>query len=48
MSAVMVLMPKVIKCIMDGLLPISERAKEVMHSRQRAIEVAANRDEDDE
>ena len=26
MSAVMVLMPKVIKCIMDGLLPISERA----------------------
>ena len=32
MSAVMVLMPKVIKCIMDGLLPISERAKEVMHN----------------
>lgn len=31
MSAVMVLMPKVIKCIMDGLLPISERAKELMH-----------------
>jgi PTS system galactitol-specific IIC component len=33
MSAVMVLMPKIIKCIMDGLLPISERAKELMHSR---------------
>lgn len=32
MAAVMVLMPKVIKCIMDGLLPISERAKEIMHS----------------
>lgn len=32
MGAVMVLMPKVIKCIMDGLLPISERAKELMHS----------------
>ena len=31
MGAVMVLMPKVIKCIMDGLLPISERAKEIMN-----------------
>lgn len=31
MGAVMVLMPKVIKCIMDGLLPISERAKELMN-----------------
>lgn len=31
MGAVMVLMPKMIKCIMDGLLPISERAKEIMH-----------------
>lgn len=31
MAAVMVLMPKIIKCIMDGLLPISERAKEIMH-----------------
>ena len=31
MAAVMILMPKVIKCIMDGLLPISERAKELMH-----------------
>ena len=33
MAAVMVLMPRMIKCIMDGLLPISERAKEIMHSR---------------
>jgi len=33
MAAVMVLMPKIIKCIMDGLLPISERAKEIMHSK---------------
>ncbi len=33
MGAVMVLMPKVIKCIMDGLLPISERAKEIMHKK---------------
>ena len=32
MAAVMVLMPKIIKCIMDGLLPLSERAKELMHS----------------
>ncbi|MCD8147711.1 MAG: PTS galactitol transporter subunit IIC [Clostridiales bacterium] len=32
MAGVMVLMPKVIKCIMDGLLPISERAKELMHN----------------
>ena len=30
MAAVMVLMPRMIKCIMDGLLPISERAKELM------------------
>ena len=30
MSAVMVLMPKVVKCIMDGLLPLSERAKELL------------------
>ena len=27
MSAVMVLMPKIVKCIMDGLLPLTERAK---------------------
>ncbi len=31
MSAVMILMPKVVKCIMDGLLPLSERAKELMN-----------------
>ncbi|ONI44250.1 PTS galactitol transporter subunit IIC [Candidatus Epulonipiscioides gigas] len=30
MSAVMVLMPKVVKCIMEGLFPLSERAKEIM------------------
>ena len=30
MGAVMVLMPRMIKCIMDGLLPITERAKELM------------------
>ncbi len=33
MSAVMVLMPKVVKCIMDGLLPLSERAKEILSNR---------------
>lgn len=33
MSAVMVLMPKVVKCIMDGLMPITERMKEVMNKR---------------
>ena len=33
MGAVMVLMPKMIKCIMDGLLPLSERAKEIMHAK---------------
>ena len=31
MAAVMVLMPRMIKCIMDGLVPISERAKDLMH-----------------
>lgn len=30
MSAVMVLMPKIVKCIMEGLMPLSERAKEVL------------------
>lgn len=30
MSAVMVLMPKIVKCIMEGLMPLSERAKELM------------------
>ncbi len=33
MSAVMVLMPKVVKCIMDGLMPLSERAKEIMNTK---------------
>lgn len=33
MSAVMVLMPKIVKCIMDGLMPLSERAKEIMNKR---------------
>lgn len=30
MSAVMVLMPKAVKCIMEGLMPLSERAKEIL------------------
>ena len=30
MAAVMVLMPKIVKCIMDGLMPLSERAKELL------------------
>ena len=33
MAGVMALMPRMIKRLMDGLLPISERAKEIMHSR---------------
>ncbi len=33
MSAVMVLMPKVVKCIMEGLMPLSERAKEIMTNK---------------
>lgn len=33
MSAVMVLMPKVVKCIMEGLMPISERAKEILSKK---------------
>ena len=33
MSAVMVLMPKIVKCIMDGLMPLSERAKEIMTTK---------------
>lgn len=33
MSAVMVLMPKVVKCIMEGLMPLSERAKELLSKR---------------
>lgn len=30
MSAVMVLMPRVVSCIIDGLMPLSERAKEIL------------------
>ena len=30
MSAVMVLMPKIVKCIMDGLLPLTEQAKALL------------------
>ena len=33
MSAVMVLMPKVVKCIMEGLMPLSERAKELLSKK---------------
>lgn len=33
MSAVMVLMPKIVKCIMEGLMPLSERAKEILTKR---------------
>lgn len=33
MSAVMVLMPKIVKCIMEGLMPLSEKAKEVMSKK---------------
>lgn len=33
MSAVMVLMPKIVKCIMEGLMPLSERAKEILSKR---------------
>ena len=33
MSAVMVLMPKIVKCIMDGLMPLSERAKQIMNDK---------------
>ena len=33
MSAVMVLMPKVVKCIMEGLMPLSERAKEMLSKK---------------
>ncbi len=34
MSAVMVLMPKIVKCIMEGLMPLSERAKEMLLNAQ--------------
>lgn len=33
MSTVMVLMPKVVKCIMEGLMPLSERAKELLSQK---------------
>lgn len=32
MSAVMILMPQIVKCIMEGLLPLSERAKKLLLS----------------
>lgn len=32
-SAVMVLMPKIVKCIMEGLMPLSERAKELLTNK---------------
>lgn len=35
MSAVMVLMPKVVSCITDGLLPLSERAKEIFAKKSK-------------
>ena len=35
MAAVMVLMPRIVKCIMEGLTPLSERAKEIMHKRNK-------------
>lgn len=33
MAAIMVLMPKVVSCITDGLMPLSERAKEILTKR---------------
>ena len=33
MSAVMVLMPKITKCIMEGLMPLTERMKEILTKR---------------
>lgn len=33
MSTVMVLMPKVVKCIMEGLMPLSEKAKELLSKK---------------
>lgn len=30
MAAVMLLMPKIVKCIMEGLMPVSEKAKELL------------------
>lgn len=39
MSAVMMLMPKIVKCIMEGLLPLSERAKELLSEKFGSSEV---------
>lgn len=36
MSAVMVLMPKITKCIMDGLMPLSERMKEILTKKSQS------------
>lgn len=33
MSAVMVFMPQIVKCIMEGLVPLSERAKKLLSDR---------------
>ncbi len=33
MAAVMVLMPKIVKCIMEGLMPLSERMKRILSKR---------------
>jgi len=33
MAAVMVLMPKVVKCIMEGLIPVSEAARELLEKK---------------
>lgn len=39
MSAVMMLMPKIVKCIMEGLLPLSERAKSILSKKFGSSEV---------
>ena len=33
MAAVMIFMPQIVKCIMEGLLPLSERARELLSGR---------------
>ena len=38
MSAVMVLMPKIVKCIMEGLMPLTERSKELMNAKFNGAE----------
>lgn len=35
MAAVMVLMPRIVKCIMEGLTPLSERAKDLMQKSNK-------------